>query len=221
MRVLVVEDDVLLGDGICEGLKQNGFIVDLIQDGIQAEDILLSNDFDICIMDIGLPNQSGIDVLKKVRKKGCETPILLLTARDDIDDRVCGLDAGADDYLTKPFDLSELAARLRALSRRSLGRASPVISYRDLNVDPAGHKVMKGNDIINLSRREFDVLCYLLDHIGKVVPKDTLDEKLYGWNEDIDSNALEVHIHHIRKKLGSDLIKTIRGVGYIIPKCEL
>ena len=199
MRVLVVEDDILLGEGISEGLKQSGFIVDLIRNGSEAEDALLINDFDVCVMDIGLPKKSGITVLKNIRKENCQTPILLLTARDDVDDRVSGLDAGADDYLTKPFDLSELSARIRALARRSLGRATPIIIYNDIHVDPAAHSVIKSGESINLSRREFDVLCYLLDNLGKVVTKDKLDEKLYGWNEDIDSNALEVHIHHIRK----------------------
>ena len=220
MRILVVEDDILLGEGISEGLKQNGFTVDLIRNGDEAEDALLINDFDICVMDIGLPKKSGITVLKNIRKENCQTPILLLTARDDIDDRVRGLDAGADDYLTKPFDLSELSARIRALARRSLGRATPVIRYKDIQVDPAAHSVIKAGEAINLSRREFDVLCCLLDNIGKVITKDKLDEKLYGWNEDIDSNALEVHIHHIRKKLGGDLIKTVRGVGYMVKNCN-
>ena len=218
MRVLVVEDDIMLGEGICEGLKQNGFTVDLVRDGLEGEDALLMNDFDIAVLDIGLPGQDGITLLNKVRAKSCTTPILLLTARDEIDDRVRGLDAGADDYLTKPFDLSELCARLRALVRRSSGRSDPIIKYEDIEVNPASHTVTKASEPVNLSRREFDVFCHLLESVGKVVSKSKLDEKLYGWNEDVDSNALEVHIHHIRKKLGNKLIRTVRGVGYIIKR---
>jgi two-component system, OmpR family, response regulator QseB len=218
VRVLVVEDDIMLGEGISEGLKQNGFTVDLVRDGLEGEDALLMNDFDIAVLDIGLPGQDGITLLNKVRKKSCATPILLLTARDEIDDRVRGLDAGADDYLTKPFDLSELCARLRALVRRSSGRSDPVIKYEDIEVNPASHTVTKSGESVNLSRREFDVFCHLLESVGKVVSKSKLDEKLYGWNEDVDSNALEVHIHHIRKKLGNKLIRTVRGVGYFIKK---
>ncbi len=218
MRVLVVEDDIMLGEGISEGLKQNGFTVDLVRDGLEGEGALLMNDFDIAVLDIGLPGQDGITLLNKVRKKSCATPILLLTARDEIDDRVRGLDAGADDYLTKPFDLSELCARLRALVRRSSGRSDPIIKYEDIEVNPASHTVTKSGESVNLSRREFDVFCHLLESVGKVVSKSKLDEKLYGWNEDVDSNALEVHIHHIRKKLGNKLIRTVRGVGYFIKK---
>ncbi|TNF65938.1 MAG: response regulator transcription factor [Gammaproteobacteria bacterium] len=218
MRLLVVEDDLILGDGICEGLKQANYTVDWIQDGAQVVPAVEVESFDAIILDIGLPNINGIEVLSRLRKKGFKIPVILLTARDTVEDRVGGLDAGADDYLTKPFAISELLARLRALVRRSSGRADPVIRHLDIELNPANYEVLKNNQVVELSRREFAVLNYLLQNIGRVLTREQLTESLYGWGEEVDSNAIEVHIHHLRKKFGSQLIKTVRGVGYIINK---
>ncbi|MCF6764775.1 response regulator transcription factor [Thiotrichales bacterium 19S3-7] len=218
MRLLVVEDDYILGDGICEGLKQANYAVDWIQDGAQVVSAVEAESFDAIILDIGLPNINGIDVLSKLRKKGFQIPVILLTARDSVEDRVGGLDAGADDYLTKPFAISELLARLRALVRRSSGRAEPVIRHLDIELNPATYEVSKNSQIVELSRREFAVLNYLLQNVGRVLTREQLTESLYGWGEEVDSNAIEVHIHHLRKKFGSQLIKTVRGVGYLINK---
>lgn len=218
MRILLVEDDELLGDGLQIGLIQDGNAVDWVKDGAVADSVLATEKFDVVILDIGLPKKSGLDVLKTLRQNGNTTPVLILTARDSIEDRVKGLDLGADDYLTKPFDLEEVMARLRALSRRSVGRASPTIKYRNIELDPAAHSVKVDDEPIKLSRREFALLHTLLSSPGKVISRNQMIESLYGWDEEIDSNALEVHIHHLRKKFGNDLIKTIRGVGYIVQK---
>ncbi len=218
MRILVVEDDALLGDGLQIGLAQDSNAVDWIRDGETASNILKTETFDAIVLDIGLPLLSGLEVLKRLRRDGNRTPVLLLTAKDSIDDRVKGLDLGADDYLTKPFDLEEVLARLRALTRRAVGRANPVIIHGDLELDPAGHAVKFKNEEIKLSRREFALLHTLLNNVGKVVSRNQMIEALYSWDEEIDSNALEVHIHHLRKKFGNDLINTVRGVGYIVKK---
>jgi len=218
MRILVVEDDALLGDGLQIGLAQDSNAVDWIKDGETASNILKTETFDAIVLDIGLPLLSGLEVLKRLRRDGNRTPVLLLTAKDSIEDRVKGLDLGADDYLTKPFDLEEVLARLRALTRRAVGRVNPVILHGDLELDPAGHAVKFKDEDIKLSRREFALLHTLLNNIGKVVSRNQIIEALYSWDEEIDSNALEVHIHHLRKKFGNDLINTVRGVGYIVKK---
>ncbi|MFZ9035920.1 MAG: response regulator [Francisellaceae bacterium] len=218
MRVLVVEDDHMLGEGIVEGLKQHNYAVDLINDGRHAEQALQTEPYDAAIVDIGLPSKDGISVVKSIRGKGVLTPVLLLTARDAVDDRVRGLDAGADDYLTKPFALDELLARLRALVRRSVGRVEPTIRFETLELDPAAQTAMDEGQLLKLSRREFALLECLLENAGKVVSKTRLLEKLYGWEDEVDSNTLEVHVHNIRKKIDNKYIKTIRGVGYIIRK---
>lgn len=218
MRVLVVEDDLVLGDGICEGLKQANYTVDWIKDGALVIPAVENESFDAIVLDIGLPHLSGIEILSRLRKKGFIIPVILLTARDSIADRVGGLDAGADDYLTKPFAISELLARLRALVRRAVGRADPVVRHLDIELNPATYEVLKDGIVIDLSRREFAVLQYLLQNVGRVLTRDQLTEKLYGWGEEVDSNAIEVHIHHLRKKFGSHLIKTVRGVGYLVHK---
>ncbi len=218
MRILLVEDDALLGDGLQIGLAQDGNAVDWIKDGETASNILKTENFDAIVLDIGLPLLSGLEVLKRLRRDGNKTPVLLLTAKDSIDDRVKGLDSGADDYLTKPFDLEEVLARLRALTRRAVGRANPVILHGDLELDPAGHAVKFKNEEVKLSRREFALLHTLLNNVGKVISRNQMIEALYNWDEEIDSNALEVHIHHLRKKFGNDLIHTVRGVGYLVKK---
>jgi two-component system response regulator QseB len=218
VRVLLVEDDSLLGDGIRVGLTQEGYTVDWVKDGQAAESALLTENFDFLILDIGLPKKNGLDVLKWMRDRGNNLPVLLLTAKDTIADRVRGLDYGADDYLTKPFDLDELCARVRALVRRSAGRTTPTISHGDLLLDPAAHRVVCAGEEVTLAQREYMVLELLLENRGKVMSRERLEQSLYGWSKDVDSNSIEVHIHHLRKKLGNQLIRTIRGVGYMIDK---
>jgi len=216
MRVLLVEDDELLGDGLRAGLKQAGYTIDWVTDGLSAESALTDNEFDLVVLDINLPKMSGLEVLRNVRKRGESTPVLLLTARDSVPDRVQGLDSGADDYLVKPVDLDELCARLRVLQRRSAGRSDPVIQYGDITLDPAAHRVTVSDKPISLSMREFILLQHLMENVGRVIPRARLEQKLYGWEGEVESNSLEVFIHHLRKKLGSDLIRTVRGVGYMI-----
>jgi two-component system, OmpR family, response regulator QseB len=217
MRILLVEDDSLLGEGIMQALKQEGNIVDWVKDGLMAEAALYGeNSFDIIILDIGLPKKSGLEVLRDLRRKNIHTPVLMLTARCGLNDRVEGLDSGADDYLVKPFELAEISARLRALSRRSQGRSNPVIKFKNLTLDPAGHTVTVDNQVIKVSRREFALLHTLLANAGRVISRTRMVDALYGWDEEIDSNALEVHVHNLRKKIGGNLIQTIRGVGYIV-----
>ncbi len=218
MRILLIEDDALLGDGIMAGLKQAGHTVDWLRDGIAAESALNTDHFDAVVLDINLPRQDGLSLLKKRRAAGDSTPVLLLTARDTVADRVRGLDAGADDYLVKPFALDELAARLRALIRRGHGRPASLIEHGELRIDPAEHTVQRNGTPVELSPREFALLSHLLEHRGQVQSRTQLETALYGWSEDVDSNAVEVHVHHLRKKLGTELIRTIRGVGYLVPK---
>ncbi len=218
MRLLLVEDDRLLGNGIEVGLKQAGFTVDWAKDGREAQLALEMTEYELVVLDLGLPRVSGMEVLAQLRKGGSDLPVLLLTARDTVGDRVAGLEAGADDYLIKPFDLAELIARIRALSRRAHGRSVSAIHYRDLTLEPASLTVKRGVDRIQLSARECAILTDLLEHRGTALSRVRLEESLYGWNEEVESNAVEVHIHNLRKKLGSELIKTIRGVGYLIQK---
>lgn len=220
MRVLLVEDDELLGDGIRTGLRHYGHTVDWVKDGKAANDVLTSTyeNFDIIVLDLGLPKLSGLEVLKSIREKNITTPVVILTARETVDDRVKGLDAGADDYITKPFDLDELCARMRALQRRSKSRAKPVIVYGDITLDPASHVVLLNEEQVMVSRREFALLQKLIENAGRVISRDQLNQTLYGWGENIDSNALEVHIHNLRKRFGTHLIRTIRGVGYMAEK---
>lgn len=218
MRILLVEDDLILGDGIKAGLEQDGYAVEWAQDGISAERFANAMPFDAVVLDIGLPKQDGITTLTHMRKNNINTPVLLLTARDTIQDRITGLDSGADDYLIKPFDLDELCARLRALMRRHSGRASPEIRYRDIILDPASHTVMQQDKTVDITAREFSILQALLENSGRVLSRGQLEESLYNWDENPDSNAVEVHIHKLRKKLGKDIINTVRGVGYIVKK---
>jgi len=220
MRLLIVEDDSLLGDGIRGGLTQNGYAVDWVEDGEAAETALLTNDYELMVLDLGLPKISGLELLKKIRKSGNDLPVIILTAQDGVEDRVKGLDSGADDYLTKPFDLDEVYARIRALIRRGSGRANPVINHHNIQLDPAAHTVTKDGKVVDLSRREYDVLLELFENSGRVLSRMRLEEGLYSIDDDMASNAVEVHIHHLRKKLGSELIRTIRGVGYTVDKCN-
>jgi len=218
MRILLVEDDELLGDGIATGLKQRNNVVDWVKDGIAAEQSLDVEEFDLVILDLGLPRKDGLQVIQSIRKKENHTPVLILTARDSTDDKIKGLDAGADDYMVKPFDLDELEARIRALHRRNSGSSSSVIVRGNLELDPASHIASLDGEPLNIPRREFALLQKLLENQGKVVPRDTLSNSLYGWGDEVDSNTLEVHIHNLRKKLGTKTIRTIRGIGYMIEK---
>ena len=218
MRLLLVEDDPELGDGLAIGLRQAGFAVDWLRDGHAADLALRDESFDLVVLDLGLPRLSGMEVLKRARDRGQSLPILILTARDATGDKVSGLDAGADDYLVKPIDLDELSARIRALTRRSAGRAAPLLVHGELAIDLAAHRVTLAGQAVELSGREFSLLHMLLENAGRVLPRSQLEQSLYGWHDEPDSNALEVHIHHLRKKLGSELIRTLRGVGYTIPK---
>jgi two-component system, OmpR family, response regulator QseB len=218
MRILLIEDDLLLGDGLYTGLSQEGYTVDWLKDGISATQALKQDTFDLIILDLGLPKLSGLEVLQRFRKNGGETPVLILTAHETTDYKVKGLNTGADDYLTKPFDLDELCARLRALQRRKANRASSLITHGTLNLDPDTHSVTLDGEELHLSRREFALLQKLLDNAGVVLSKESIGQTLYGWGDEVDSNALEVHIHNLRKKLGNDFIKTIRGVGYLVDK---
>tara|TARA_B100001989_G_C24513909_1_gene452032 strand:- start:632 stop:1306 length:675 start_codon:yes stop_codon:yes gene_type:complete len=220
MRVLLVEDDQLLGDAIVSGLKTHMYSVDWLTDGERALSTLTNNQtdtFDVVILDLGLPKKSGLDVLKSMRSKGITVPVLILTARNNIQDKVTGLDQGADDYLTKPFDLSELCARLRSITRRGdSGHTTSKLVLGNVSIDQAAHKVFINDKQVEFSRREFTLLSKLIEQTGKVVTREMLSQALYGWGDDVDSNAIEVHIHHIRKKIANAIsIKTIRGVGYI------
>ncbi|MEW8028038.1 MAG: response regulator [Candidatus Thiodiazotropha sp.] len=218
MRILLAEDDKYLGEGLTLGLKQLGHTVDWVMDGLAAEQALLTENLDALILDLGLPRQDGLHVLKKLRKQGKDLPVLVLTARDAVEQRVEGLDLGADDYVVKPFDLLEVNARLRAITRRREGRSATVITYGDLVLDPAAHTLTRAGEEIMLGASEFAVLESLLTHQGRILSRQVLEETLYGWDEGVESNAVEVYIHHLRKKLGKDLIRTIRGVGYTIQK---
>ena len=218
MRILLVEDDPQLGDGLTIGLRQAGFAVDWVKDGNSADRALQSETFDLAVLYLGLPRLSGMEVLSRARSRRQTLPVLILTARDATGDKVSGLDAGADDYLVKPVDLDELAARIRALTRRSAGRAAPLLTRGNLALDPAAHSVTLAGAPVELSSREFSLLQMLLENAGRVLSRSQLEQSVYGWRDEPDSNALEVHIHHLRRTLGSDLIRTLRGVGYTIPR---
>lgn len=218
MRLLLVEDDQMVGQAVCAGLRQDGFAIDWVTDGEQANTALRVETFDLVLLDLGLPGKSGIEVLRSLRARGAQHPVIILTARDAVADRIAGLDAGADDYVIKPFDLDELAARIRALTRRRAGRAEPVIQYGAMTLNPATREVRLDGTPVHLSGREFALLQALLDRPGAVLSRAQLEEKLYGWDDSVGSNAVEVHIHALRKKLGVDLIKNVRGVGYRVPQ---
>lgn len=217
MRLLLVEDDPMIGKSVQQGLKQDGYTVDWVRDGQSAELALDNGIYDLVLLDLGLPRKSGLEVLADLRRRKNRIPVLILTARDAVADRVGGLDAGADDYLVKPFDLDELAARVRALLRRRAGRAEPVIEHGGLVMNPATHEVFLDGRPVPLSAREFALLHALLERPGAPLSRAQLEERLYGWDEEIESNAVEVYIHSLRRKLGAELIRNVRGVGYLVP----
>jgi two-component system OmpR family response regulator/two-component system response regulator QseB len=218
MRILVVEDDALLGDALQTGLRQRGLDVDWVVDGVAAQSALRGDAFAAVVLDLGLPKIDGLEVLRKMRGKGLRTPVLVLTARDAVDDRVKGFDTGADDYVVKPVDLDELAARLRALVRRSRGEPAPILTVGTLHLDPAARKVMLDGRPVDLQAKEFNLLQEFMLHAGRVLSRQQLEERLYAWGDEVESNAVEVHIHHLRRKLTPQLIRTVRGVGYVMPR---
>lgn len=218
MRLLLVEDDPMIGASVHSGLRQEGHSVDWVRDGASAELALANGVHEMILLDLGLPRKSGLDLLTSLRRRGLTLPVLVMTARDSVADRVKGLDAGADDYLVKPFDLDELLARIRALMRRQAGRASPLIAHGALTLDPATHDVRLDGQPVKLSGREFALLQALLEKPGVPLSRAQLEERLYGWDEEIESNAIEVYIHALRRKLGAEWIRNVRGVGYRVPE---
>jgi len=218
MRILLVEDDKLLGDGVQAGLEQCGFNVDWVHDGVAAELALKTGEYAGVVLDLGLPRLSGLELLARLRNGRNKVPVLILTARDRVEDRIKGLDAGADDYLVKPFDLHELAARLRALVRRSRGEAESRLRVGEIELDAAARCVRYRGKPVELSVREFALLEELMLNAGRVLTREQLAQRLYSWGEEIESNAIEVHVHHLRRKLAPQLLRTVRGVGYMLPR---
>jgi len=221
MRILLVEDDVMLGDGMVDALRSSGYTVDWLQQGMPALSALKSEEFAALVLDLNLPDIDGISLLRKLRREGQTLPVLILTARDALDDRVLGLDAGSDDYMVKPFALQELNARLRALVRRSKGQAQAVLEYGELQLFPASQQVTYRGEPVRLTPHEYKLLQELITQSGRVLSRDQLQQSLYGWDEGAESNAVEVHIHHLRKKFFPELIRNIRGVGYIVPQLDV
>ena len=218
MRILLAEDDPLLGDGLRAGLRQLGFQVDWVRDGEAAERELRAQPYVAAVLDLGLPRKDGMDVLAAVRRAGVVLPVLVLTARDAVPDRIRGLDIGADDYVLKPVDLNELAARLRALVRRAHGQPQECLTAQDITLDVAARSVTQAGAPVVLSGREFDLLHALMRGAGRVLSREQLEQQLYSWGQEVDSNAVEVHVHHLRRKLGSAVIQTVRGVGYVLAR---
>jgi two-component system OmpR family response regulator/two-component system response regulator QseB len=216
MRLLLVEDDEILGDGLAAALTMEGYAVDWLTSGKLADEALKMNCYELVVLDLNLPDMDGLSVLRELRARKDETPVLVLTAKDTVPDRVEGLDSGADDFVIKPFELDEVCARLRALARRNEGRSTPTIEHKGIILDPASHQVTFNDEIVDLSQKEFEILSFLMGNIGRVVSRARLEESLYSWSSDIESNTVEVHIHYLRKKLDPAIIRTVRGVGYIM-----
>jgi len=214
MRLLLAEDDAMIGEAVRAGLRREGYTVDWVGDGTAAEEALAAGPYDLLLLDLGLPGKDGVRVLRELRERGSALPVVVLTARDAVTDRVAGLDAGADDYLVKPFELQELAARVRAVLRRKAGRASGVLEHDGLSLDPATHEVRMDGTSVPVSPREFALLHALLERPGQILSRGQLEDRLYGWGEEVESNVVEVHIHTLRRKLGADFIRNVRGVGY-------
>jgi two-component system OmpR family response regulator/two-component system response regulator QseB len=220
MRILLAEDDALLGDGLRAGLRQQGFLVDWVRDGVAAERELAAGDYQAAVLDLGLPLKDGLDVLQALRTRKITTPVLVLTARDAVPDRIRGLDLGADDYVVKPVDLHELGARLRSLVRRAHGQVLSNLQCGGVTLDPAARLVCLEGAEVALSTREFDLLHALMLGAGRVLSREQLEQQLYSWGYEVDSNAIEVHIHHLRRKLGQAVIQTVRGVGYTLQRSQ-
>ena len=220
MRILLAEDDALLGDGLRAGLRQQGFQVDWVRTGDAAERELRGEPYAAAVLDLGLPLKDGLDVLAAVRRAGVTLPVLVLTARDAVPDRVLGLNTGADDYVVKPVDLEELGARLRALVRRAHGVAHEKLRIGEIELDPAARTVTRAERPVTLAAREFDLLHALMLNAGRVMTREQLEQHLYSWGQEVESNAIEVHVHHLRRKLGSPVIRTVRGIGYTLPGKE-
>jgi DNA-binding response OmpR family regulator len=218
MRILLAEDDRMIGESIRTSLRQDAYTVDWVRDGRAADIALASEHFDLVLLDLGLPGQGGMDVLHKLRQRKQPTPVIIITARDGIDDRIKGLDAGADDYILKPFDLDELAARIRSALRRSCGHAEPETEILGVRIKPATKEVLRDGKAIQLSAREYAIVEALMQRPGSILSRAQLEERTYGWGDEIESNAVEVHIHAARRKLGAEFIQNVRGVGYFIPK---
>ncbi len=217
MRILLVEDDQMIGEVVLDALRAESWAVDWVKDGAMAETALATGGYDLVLLDLGLPRLDGLQVLRGMRARRMRTPVLIATARDAIADRVAGLDAGADDYIIKPYDLDELFARIRALVRRANGRAEPEYVWGKVRIVPATHEAFVDGSPVNLSAREWAVLEPLIARPGRVLSRPQLEEKLYSWRDDVSSNAVEVYIHGVRKKLGADLIQNVRGLGYLVP----
>jgi len=220
MRILLAEDDTMIGEVVLDTLRAEGYAVDWVKDGAMADTALATADYDLLLLDLGLPRKEGLDVLRGLRARKKRVPVLITTARDAVTQRVAGLDAGADDYLVKPYDLDELLARVRALLRRAAGRAEPVYEWGDVRITPATREVTRAGNPVTLSAREWAVLEPLLARPGRVLSRAQLEEKLYAWRDDVTSNAVEVYVHGIRKKLGAGLIQNLRGLGYLVPLRE-
>lgn len=218
MRVLLTEDDRMIGHAVQTALRQDGCVVDWVRDAESADAALLAGSFDLLLLDLGLPGRDGISLLRELRARRDATPVLVITARDAVEDRIAGLDAGADDYLVKPFDLDELAARMRALLRRSAGHGTAYLEHRGVRLDPGTREVTRHGKPVSLSPREYAVLEALLLRPGVVLSRAQLEDRLYGWSESVESNAVEVYIHGLRRKLGHDMIQNVRGVGYFVPR---
>ncbi len=218
MRLLLVEDDTMIGESVLDLLRAEHYAVDWVKDGVMADTALRTEAYDLVLLDLGLPCRDGLAVLRSLRSRKERIPVLIATARDSVQQRIEGLDAGADDYVTKPYDLDELLARIRALLRRAAGRAEPVYEHNGVSIDPATREVRVGAEPVVLSAREWAVLEALLSRPGMVLSRSQLEAKLYGWKDEISSNAVEVYVHGLRKKLGAELIRNVRGVGYMVPK---
>jgi two-component system response regulator QseB len=218
MRVLLVEDDEMIGTSLRAGLRQDGFTIDWVQSAETAQDALATTSYDMMLLDLGLPGRSGLEFLESLRRNKMHLPVLIVTARDAVADRVAGLNAGADDYLIKPFDISELVARMHALQRRLAGRSDSMIEFGDVVINPAERSVARAGRPVALSAREYALLMALAERPGAVLSRAQLEDKLYGWGDEIGSNTIEVYIHALRKKLGADLIRNVRGVGYTVPR---
>ena len=216
MRILLAEDDAMLGDGLRAGLRQQGFQVDWVRDGLAAERELGTGDYQAAVLDLGLPLKDGLDVLQAIRSRKNATPVLVLTARDAIPDRIKGLDLGADDYVLKPVDLYELGARLRSLVRRANGQVQELLTCGAIQINPASRSVNFEGQPVTLSTREYDLLHALMLSVGRIMSREQLEQQLYSWGQEVESNTIEVHIHHLRKKLKPDLIQTVRGIGYAL-----